>query len=192
MTLKEIINSIKKGETFHATIDDGSFTIKIDRYVPYVCTAIHNGDNVRPELLKKMALDDYERWYEEDPHTGDFIESMPITLIANDSRFEYELNRKEPVYEEAWGKKIWKKPLSKKDINTSIQKHASYYRVTHALIEKLESMFGASLVYDVHSFNYKRWDRIVPVFNIGAECIDNKKYSRFVENWRKELENIKL
>lgn len=192
MTLREIINSIKKGETFNASIDDGSFTIKIDRYVPYVCTAIHNGNNLRPELFKKIALDDYERWYEEDPHTGDFIESMPITLIANDSRFEYDLNRSEPVYYEAWGKKVWTKPLSIKEKAVSAKKHANYYKVTHALIEKLESMFGASLVYDIHSYNYKRWGRDVPVFNIGTECIDNKKYSKFVENWKRELENIKI
>ncbi len=192
MTLREIINSIKKGETFNASIDDGSFTIKIDRYVPYVCTAIHNGNHLRPELFKKMALDDYERWYEEDPHTGDFIESMPITLIANDSRFEYDLNRSDPVYEEAWGKKVWTKPLSLKEKALSAKKHANYFKVTHALIEKLESMFGASLVYDIHSYNYKRWGRDVPVFNIGTTCIDNQKYSKFVENWKSELENIRI
>ncbi len=105
MTIKEIINTIKSGKTFHAIAEDGSFTIKIDRYVPYVCTAIHNGSNLRHDLTNKIALDEYERWYEEDPHTADFITSMPITLVGNDSRFEYELNRKEPIYEEAWGKK---------------------------------------------------------------------------------------
>jgi hypothetical protein len=78
---------------------------------------------VRAELLGKIALDDYERWYEEDPHTADFIASMPITLVAHDSRYEYELNRKQPVYEEAWGKKVWKKPLSKKELKISVQKH---------------------------------------------------------------------
>jgi uncharacterized protein (TIGR02421 family) len=192
MTIKEIIASIKSGKTFHATAEDGSFTIKIDRYVPYVCTAIHNGGNVRPELLHKIALDEYERWYEEDPHTADFIASMPITLVGNDSRFEYELNRKDPVYEEAWGKKIWLKPLTKRELSISAQKHANYYRVTHALIEKLESLFGASLVYDVHSYNHKRWERPVPVFNIGAECINLNKYGTFVESWRQELENIRL
>ena len=192
MTIKDIITSIKSGRTFQATAEDGSFTIKIDRYVPYVCTAIHNGSHLRHELVNKMALDEYERWYEEDPHTADFIASMPITLVGNDSRFEYELNRKDPIYEEAWGKNIWKKPLTKKETNISTQKHANYYRVTHALIEKLESMFGASLVYDIHSYNHKRWDRVVPVFNIGAECIDLQKYFPFVENWKNELGKIKL
>lgn len=192
MTIKEIIQAIKDEEPFRATSNDGSFTIKIDRYVPYVCTAIHNGSNLRPNLANKIALDDYERWYEEDPHTSDFITSMPITLVGHDSRYEYELNREQPIYEEAWGKQVWKKPLSKKEISISAQKHDNYYKVTHALIEKLESMFGASLVYDVHSYNYKRWDREVPVFNIGTECIDTIKYAKYLEHWKEELGNIKL
>jgi len=192
MTINEIIKAIKSGITFKAKADDESFSIKIDRYVPYVCTAIHDGSNLRTELSSKIALNEYERWYEEDPHTADFIGSMPITLVGNDSRYEYELNRKEPIYIEAWEKQVWNKPLSKKELKISTQKHENYYKVTHALIEKLESMFGAVLVYDVHSYNHKRWDRDVPVFNIGVEKIDIKKYGKYIENWRKELESIEL
>jgi uncharacterized protein (TIGR02421 family) len=192
MTITDIIKSIKSGKPFKATADDQSFSIKIDRYVPYICTAIHNGSNIRSGLSNKIALDDYERWYEEDPHTADFIASMPITLVGNDSRYEYELNRKEPVYDEAWGKQVWKKPLSKKELKVSAQKHENYYKVTHALIEKLEDLFGASLVYDVHSYNHQRWDRDVPVFNIGVEKIDTKKYAKYINNWKEELEQIEL
>ncbi|MFT7666655.1 MAG: hypothetical protein ACI9O8_000992 [Patiriisocius sp.] len=192
MTIPEIIKAIKSGKPFKATADDKSFTIKIDRYVPYICTAIHNGSNIRAELSNKIALDDYERWYEEDPHTADFIASLPITIVGNDSRYEYELNRKEPVYVEAWGKQVWKKPLSKRELKISTQKHENYYKVTHALIEKLEDLFGASLVYDVHSYNHKRWGRDVPVFNIGVEKIDNKKYAKYINHWKEELEHIEL
>ena len=192
MTITEIIKAIKSGETFKATADDKSFSIKIDRYVPYICTAIHNGSNIRAELYNKIALDDYERWYEEDPHTADFIASMPMTLVGNDSRYEYELNRKEPVYSEAWGKQVWKKPLSKKELKVSAQKHENYYKVTHALIEKLEDLYGASLVYDIHSYNHKRWDRNVPVFNIGVEKIDTKKYAKYINHWKEELQQIEL
>ncbi len=192
MTIQEIIRNIKAQKPIDATVNDGSFSIKIDRYVPYVCTAIHDGGNLRAELHNKMALDDYERWYEEDPHTADFIASMPITLVGNDSRFEYELNRKEPVYDVAWGKQVWKKKLTKKERNTSEQKHANYYKVTHALIQKLEELFGAVVVYDMHSYNYKRWDRDVPVFNIGTERIDNKRFSKYVKHWREELSRVEL
>ena len=192
MTIEEIIRNIKAQKPIDTTVNDGSFSIKIDRYVPYVCTAIHDGGNLRAELHNKMALDDYERWYEEDPHTADFIASMPVTLVGNDSRFEYELNRKEPVYDVAWGKQVWKKKLTKKEKNISEQKHANYYRVTHALIQKLEELFGAVVVYDMHSYNYKRWERDVPVFNIGTERIDNKRFLKYVKHWREELSRIEL
>ena len=192
MSIEEIIRSIQARKPINVTANDGSFSIKIDRYVPYVCTAIHDGSNLRQNLQSKMALDEYERWYEEDPHTADFIASMPITMVGNDSRFEYELNRKEPVYDVAWGKKVWKKKLTKKEKSVSEQKHANYYKVTHALIQKLEEIFGAVIVYDMHSYNYKRWDREVPVFNIGTERIDNKRYSKYIKHWREELLKIEL
>lgn len=192
MTIDEIIKGINSGKSFKATAADGSFTIKIDRYVPYVCTAIHDGSNLRPELKSKIALDAYERWYEEDPYTADFIASMPITLVGHDSRFEYDLNREQPIYEEAWGKKVWSKKLTAKERRVSEAKHKNYYRVTHALIQNLEKRFGGALVYDVHSYNHKRWDRKVPVFNIGVEKIDMERYGRYVENWREELSAIEI
>ena len=109
MSIEEIIRSIQDRKPINVTANDGSFSIKIDRYVPYVCTAIHDRNNLRQNLHSKMALDDYERWYEEDPHTADFIASMPITMVGNDSRFEYELNRKEPVYDVAWERRFGKR-----------------------------------------------------------------------------------
>ena len=111
LEISEIIDLIQAEKIFEAVSSDGSFEIKINRYVPYCCTAIHDGSNLRAELVDKIALDEYKRWYEEDPFTGDFIASMPITLIGKDSRFEYDLNRnpKECIYEEAWGNKVWKK-----------------------------------------------------------------------------------
>ncbi len=192
MTINEIIKAIDAGKAIDTTVNDGSFNIKIDRYVPYVCTAIHDGSNLRSDLQEKIALDDYERWYEEDPFTADFIASMPITLMGNDSRFEYELNRKEPVYDVAWGKNVWKRKLTKKEKSISEQKHANYYKVTHALIKKLEALFGSVVVYDMHSYNHIRWKREVPVFNIGTERVDSQRFSRYIKHWREELSRIEI
>ena len=88
-----MIQRIGKGIAFEAEARDRSFRIKIREYVPYVCTAIHDGGNFRDELKLKTVLSDYERWYEEDPHTADFMSSMPIVLAGQDSRFEHDLNR---------------------------------------------------------------------------------------------------
>jgi N-formylglutamate amidohydrolase len=194
LEISEIIQLIASEKHFEATAIDGSFTIKVNRYLPYCCTAIHDGSNMRSEIKEKIIHDEYSRWFEEDPFTGDFIASMPITLVGNDSRFEYDLNRKpeECVFETAWGKKVWKKNLTPKERQKSIQKHANYYKVTKALISKLEDLFGGCIVYDLHSYNYQRWDRKVPLFNIGTENIDNKRYGDVVEHWRSELQSISL
>lgn len=194
LEINEIIRLIRSQKTFEATTRDGSFTIKINRYLPYCCTAIHDGSKLRTNLKDKIALDEYNRWYEEDPFTGDFIASMPITLIANDSRYEYDLNRnpEECVHEIAWEKNVWIKKLTQKEKLISKKKHDNYYKVTLELISKLEELFGGCVVYDFHSYNYERWDRKVPLFNIGTENVDQEKYGSYINDWQEELSKIKL
>jgi len=193
LSIEEIIKKIQRKEVFEAVTADNSFQIKINRYVPYVCTAIHAGGNLRQELKMKTALNDYERWYEEDPYTDEFIVALPITLVGNDSRYEYDLNRapEKCVFDEAWGKKVWKKPLTKSEKSISLKKHTNYYRVTYALIKKLEELFSGCVVYDFHSYNHIRWDRKVPIFNIGAEKV-GEKFSDCVASWNQELGNIEI
>ena len=194
VAISEIIKNIEQGKLFEVASADGGFKIKITKYVPFCCTAIHSGSNLRQELHKKIALNEYQRWYEEDPYTDDFIKSMPITIVGNDSRFEYDLNRNpgECVYEEAWGKTIWKKKLTAQEINQSRQKHADYFKVLHALISKIETLFDGCVVYDIHSYNYKRWDREVPLFNVGTEKLDLNLHEETIQNWLNELKNIDL
>jgi len=192
--INEIIKHIEDEKLFEFISADGGFKIKINKYVPFCCTAIHNGSVLRHDLQKKMALNEYQRWYEEDPYTEDFVKSMPITIIGNDSRFEYDLNRNpdECIYDEAWGKKVWNKKLTALEIKSSKLKHANYYKVLQALITKLESLFGGCIVYDIHSFNYKRWDREVPLFNLGTERINSTRFHETIQNWLKVLGEISI
>jgi len=192
--VSEIIRNIDEEKLFELETIDGSIKIKITKYVPFCCTAIHNGSQLRHDLHSKIAINEYQRWYEEDPFTEDFVKSMPITIIANDSRFEYDLNRKpeECVYDEAWGKKVWEKKLSSQDIKLSKQKHATYYKILHSLISKLESKYGGCCVYDIHSYNYKRWEREVPLFNIGTEQINLAQHYDTVQNWIRVLTEISI
>ncbi len=193
LSIKEIIKLIQEQKTFEAVAKDESFYIKVNKYVPYICTAIHDGHQLRPRLKDKILIDDFGRWYEEDPFTGDFIDSMPITLIGQDSRFEYDLNRRpeDCIYEEAWGNKVWKTKLSNKETQISLNKHANYYKVTHALVEKLEELYEGCVVYDIHSYNWQRWDRKVPLFNIGTERVD-KKFEHIINHWNEELDGIQI
>ena len=46
LTEQECIEKIESGECFHADIE-GGFQLKIEKYSFYVCTAIHDGHNLR-------------------------------------------------------------------------------------------------------------------------------------------------
>jgi hypothetical protein len=194
LSVIEIITRIENQETFHAVVEDYSFSIKIDDYVPYACAAVHDGHHFSKDLWDNCLHTEYDRWYEEDPCTGQMISGLPITLIAHDSRFEYDLNRapETAICETAWGKTLWKKPLSQEKKDRALAKHDNFYKVVLSLIVKLEELFGSSVFYDMHSYNWKRWDREVPVFNIGTTNVDEEKYRAEITQWQDILDDVQL
>ena len=112
------------------------------------------------------------------PFTDHFIIGLPITLIAHDSRYVYDLNRVPDscIYDIAWGKTVWHKPLTAKVKNTLIAKHQSYYDDLNALITQTEVIHHKCCIIDVHSYNYQRiTDKVAPVFNIGTHFINKRK-----------------
>ena len=179
LTTDEIVRRIEAGRTFQAEATDAGFFVRIAEWQPVVGTAIHDGHRLRPELQVKCRLSELERWQEEDPCTAAMIEALPITLIGLDSRYEYDLNRPpaEAVYDVAWGRKVWRKPLTKADRLLSLQKHKKYYQVLDALLRQLVSRFEGAVVYDLHSYNRLRWEREVPTFNLGWDLVDRERYS---------------
>nr|WP_299339110.1 N-formylglutamate amidohydrolase [Allomuricauda sp.] len=194
LTTDEIIGLIEKGSRFEAVSSDYSYTLKISEYVPFVCGAVHDGHNFRHSLWDKCLHTEYERWYEEDPRTKQMVQSFPILIAGLDSRFEYDLNR-EPeraIYEDAWGKQLWKQPLTQEEKDESLQKHINFYRVVKALIQKLEHMFKHVIVFDMHSYNWKRWDREVPVWNLGTSNIDMDRFGNLAEHWSRKLGTMSL
>ena len=194
LSIQSIITKINNEDTFHAVSEDYSFTLKIDSYVHYVCGAVHDGHQFRKELWDNCMHTEYERWYEEDPETKNMVISHPILIAGCDSRFEYDLNRtpKEAVFETAWGKQLWKQPLANNQKQKSLNKHQGFYDVLAALISKLEAKFGVCIVYDMHSYNWKRWDREVPTWNLGTSNLDNDRFGEDIETWRQSLSEIKF
>ncbi|MGV6831106.1 MAG: N-formylglutamate amidohydrolase [bacterium] len=194
LSIEEIISKINRSETFDAIAEDYSFSLKIDTYVPYVCGAVHDGHQFRKELWDNCLHSAYDRWYEEDPETKNMIAAHPIVIAGIDSRFEYDLNRdpENAVFDTAWGKQLWKEPLPEHQKQTSLAKHQNFYKVVKALIDKIENEFGCCIVYDMHSYNWRRWDREVPTWNLGTSNVDNTKYGTFIESWRQQLEAIEF
>lgn len=194
LSVKAILDKIKNRKTFEAVAEDYSFTLKIEKYTHYICGAIHDGHQFRRELWDYCLHTEYERWFEEDPATKTMIAGQPIVIAGMDSRFEYDLNRSidNAIYTDAWGKQLWKDPLSQSMVNTSLTKHNNFYRVTHALVEAIEDTHGACLVYDMHSYNWMRWNRDTPTWNLGTSNIDNHRFGDFIEDWRTLLAGFSL
>jgi len=194
LSIDKIIENIQNEIIFEAVAEDYSFTLKIDDYQPFVCGAIHDGHQFRKELWDNCLHSEYDRWYEEDPKTKAMIRSHPIVIAGCDSRFEYDLNRspENAIFDDAWGKKLWKEPLPNNQRETSLEKHANFYKVVHALTHKLETKFNVVVVYDMHSYNWRRWDKEVPVINLGTTNLDNNRFGEFIEHWRKTLSELNL
>ncbi len=194
LSISGIISNIKSGKKFEAVSDDYSFTIKIETYVPFVCGAVHDGHQFRQSLWDNCLHTEYERWYEEDPCTKQMVNGFPIVIAGCDSRFEYDLNRppETAIFDTAWGKQLWKNALPNSETQHSLAKHANFYKVVNALIAKLESNFRNVIVFDMHSYNWKRWDREVPVWNLGTTNVDNDRYGTIIESWSAKLGAMQL
>ncbi|PXW88286.1 uncharacterized protein (TIGR02421 family) [Streptohalobacillus salinus] len=194
LSIEAMIEKINREEVFTATNTAGGFTLHIEKYVPFICAAVHDGSSMSDYLTGQCALDEQSRWNEEDPFTGKFIESLPIRIIGNDSRYYYDLNRAEDaaVYDVAWGKVVWREPLTPDMKLLSLSRHREFYAVLKALVAKIESKFGAAMLYDIHSYNYRRdvVEHKHPVFNLGTENINKNRYGRYVTRLLKELTKI--
>jgi len=194
LSIAQIIKNIESEVIFEAVSEDYSFTIKIDAYVHYVCAAVHDGHQFRKELWENCLHSNYERWYEDDPATKNMVAALPIVVAGLDSRFEYDLNRapESAIYEDAWGKKLWRKPLTDQMISKSLAKHNAFYKVVTALLEKLEALHPTCVVYDMHSYNWRRWPREVPTWNLGTQNVDQKRFASSIEAWRQSLSEMKI
>ncbi|MEO1010801.1 MAG: N-formylglutamate amidohydrolase [Bacteroidota bacterium] len=194
LSVEEILQRIAREIPFEAVAEDYSFTLKIASYQPYVCGAVHDGHQFRKSLWENCLHTEYERWYEEDPCTQEMVQSHPIVITGCDSRFEYDLNRPPDtaIYEDAWGKKLWKNPLPDTERGISLSKHRNFYKVVHTLISKLEALHGKVLVFDMHSYNWKRWNRPVPTWNLGTKNIDTHRFGTLVNAWSQKLGTMGL
>jgi hypothetical protein len=194
LSIDDMISNIRAEIPFEGVSEDYSFTCRVRKYANLVCAAIHDGHHFRSSLWNNCLFSEYERWNEEDPGTGQMVQASPILLVGRDSRFEYDLNRSphECIYTKAWGKKLWKHPLSQNERDKSLRKHWNFYRVVEELIGKLEQKHGQALVIDMHSFNINRWKRKIPTWNLGTTNIDAARFSEAIASWQNKLQSVQL
>ncbi len=196
LSIEEIVEKINNMEAFSAISGNDEFSITIEKYVPFVCAAIHNGGNFLKQVSDKLHISKFERWNEEDPLTGSFILPFPIRIIVYDSRYEYDLNRNPEncIYEYAWNKQVYETPLTQEEKKIFLTRHENFYKVINALISKLEKLFKACVVFDIHSYNHQRFGekRDLPLFNLGTEKVNTKKFGKYINYITEQLLKIKI
>lgn len=190
ITEQQIDDALASSQPIEGLVEGAGFYLCIRDYVPYVATSVHSGSRVRAELEPYYALSKEQRFKEEDPYTDAFIESLPITFIAKDSRYEYDLNRAPEacIYDVAWGQAVWSAPLPDELKARSLEKHACYYRVLGKVLSKLESLFDAALLFDVHSYNWQiRGHHYAPVVNLGTVQVDTLRWRPIIDGFKKAI-----
>ena len=172
---------------------------------PMVAAAIHSGHAVRSELVDLLALDDAQRRYEEDPFTDTWTSIAPTRIVVYRSRFEMDLNRSggQAVYlepEDAWGLQVWKAKPPAGVIERSRAQYQAFYRHVRFLLEGLVARFGQVVVFDLHSYNYRRSGADAPPadpqqnpdVNVGTGTMDRHRWAPLVDRFIAELADFDL
>jgi hypothetical protein len=168
---------------------------------PLVATAIHNGHEMRQEVLARTALDAASRLREEDPFTGLWTAVAATRVVGLRSRFEVDLNRprEKAVYlapEDAWGLRVWKEALPTAVVQRSLAEHDEFYGALGGLYRELAHQYGAFVVYDLHSYNHRREgpDRPAaepegnPQVNIGTGTLNSRsRFAGMIDRFRHDL-----
>jgi N-formylglutamate amidohydrolase len=161
---------------------DSSFEV-IPASGSLIATAIHDGHDLRDDLLPLMALSDAERLREEDPFTGHWARAFPSSVVVKSSRFQVDFNRPRDasVYRtpgEAWGLAVWRAPLPDALVARAHAEHEAFYAKLKTLCDEKVESEGTFVVFDLHSYNHRRSapnqpddPRSAPDINLGTGSV---------------------
>jgi N-formylglutamate deformylase len=160
---------------------------------PILVTAIHEGHEVRPEVLKHFAIGEMERLREEDPYTGFLTDISESRIVVNTSRFEVDLNRprEKAVYrtpDQAWGLKVWKDNVPVSVWEYSLGEYDYFYGFLDRTIRKFIDYWGYIVVFDIHSYNFRRNGpgteddpELNPEINVGTGKMNRQLWAPVVD-----------
>ena len=169
---------------------------------PLLATAIHDGHEVRDELIESLALKEPGRLREEDPGTGEWTDIAPNRLIVSRSRFEVDLNRprKKAIYrteQDAWGLKVWTGPPDDEMVAKSLAVYDAFYEEIQSLLIRMVARYGHVVVLDLHSYNHRREGahappadpRENPDVNLGTGTMNRFRWAPLVDRFIVDLRN---
>ncbi len=129
------------------------------------------------------------------------IQDSQSAIWVLDSRAEYDLNRPPELAlpltpDRFWGVQVYgKQPTDEMNLK-SLFKHDAFYRFIGSCITVLLKKFGVCIIYDIHSYNISRQvEKGImhpPVFNLGTELLDRKRWGKTIDDWLDRLGKITI
>jgi N-formylglutamate deformylase len=169
---------------------------------PLLATAIHDGHDIREGIGNDLNIDEYDRLREEDPCTGFFTDVSESRIVVNTSRFEVDVNRPRDaaVYrtpEQAWGLNVWKDDVPVSVWEYSLGEYDFFYSRLQRILNRITGYWGYVIVYDIHSYNYRRKGKDEeednpaenPDINIGTGSMDRQLWGHVVESFMSSLDS---
>lgn len=170
---------------------------------PIFAVALHSGHDLREELRERIALDEATRLREEDPFSDAWVSSADNFILPRRSRFEVDLNRsrEEAAYqtaEDAWGLQVWRTPLTAEMIQHSLEEYDAFYQQLESLLKTFQQRHDKFVVFDLHTYNYRREGphappeniELNPEINIGTGTMNRQRWSPVVDRFINELRNF--
>ena len=198
---EQLIGPFLNDRPVSGTANLGGFRFALDPALPYIATSIHSGTAVRDEVMPHMTLPEKGRFKEEDPATDEMISGLGSSVMGLDSRFEYDLNR--PPWrsisvtpEQAWGLVVYGNGLPDDIHDRSLEKFEEFYRFMELAAKAIVQRHGRCVIYDMHSYNIERQQEkgiaSPPVFNLGTELLDRRRWAREIDAWLDALKSISV
>ncbi|GAA0687059.1 flavohemoglobin expression-modulating QEGLA motif protein [Marinobacterium maritimum] len=154
-TLSEaaILALIENRQPVHARLRSGGLCIRIDEYVPLVCTVLHSGTELKADVEQRLLLTAEQRRQFESAGTAELADLLPITLIAEESRLACDLNFSlaQCMRKRLDGRSLWQRPPTKAMQQYAHRRHRRFYHLLDALLDVLEEDHGQCLLIDLHS-----------------------------------------
>lgn len=168
---------------------------------PLLAIAVHDGHLVKDEIASCLNIDEYERLREEDPSTGFFTGITGNRIVVNTSRFELDLNRprEQAIYrtpEQSWGIKVWKDNVPEHLWDETLKDYDDFYLLLKKIIEDLIDVWGYVIVYDIHSYNFRRNGPGTeanlfenPEINMGTGSLNRQMWGALVDYFLMKLQD---
>jgi len=167
---------------------------------PLIAAAIHEGKAVRDDILPLLAISEADRLREQDPYTGEWTFITTTRIVGRRSRFEFDLNRPrdKAVYRtsaDCWGLEVWNAGPPDEVVEASLVLYDAFYAEVERLLQEAVDRHGHVVVYDLHSYNYRRGGpgadpadpETHPEVNLGTRTMNRERWSTIVDRFLIDL-----